>query len=159
MAAEVTMLPQDVGALCFGLHSRMTARAVSRAYNDRFRPLDLQGTQFSLLVAVNRAADVPIAALADHLGAEASTLLRNLKIMEARGLIAGGGGRGRRGRRLRLTPAGEALLARAMPIWLEIQADMTEALGDDFAAVHAALERLEAAALQLEQTRPGQAAG
>jgi DNA-binding MarR family transcriptional regulator len=144
------MLLDDARMQCFGLRSRMAARAVSRVYNDRLRPLGLQTTQFALLVAIEKSGDAPVAALAEHLDTEPSALLRNLKVLETRGLVAGEGGRGRRGRRLHLTQAGATLVTQAQPIWVKAQADMTGAIGEDAAAVRAALGRIEAAALKLE---------
>jgi DNA-binding MarR family transcriptional regulator len=131
----------------------MTARAVTRAYNARLRPLNLQATQFTLLVSIQRGGDVPIAALAEQLDMESSTLLRNLKVLETRGLIASGGGRGRRGRRLVLTDLGVRLLEQAAPIWVQAQADMTEAMGGEADTVRSALGQLETAALELEEGR------
>ena len=148
------MDPADIGPLCFALRSRMAARAVSRAYNDRLRPLNLQVTQFSLLVGIRLAVGVPVAALAGHLDIEPSALLRNIRILEARGLVAGDGGRGRHGRRVRLTVAGEALLAQATPLWASAQAEMEAAVGKDFAVIRDALGRIQAAALRLEAAAP-----
>ncbi len=141
----------DAGLTCFAMRSRMAGHAVTRAYNDRLRRLDLQVTQFALLAAVDKAGEhFPIAALAQKLDTEPSALLRNLKVLETRGLVAGEGGRGPRGRRLRLTEAGAALLKDAQPIWAQAQADMAKAIGEDFAMVRATLGRVEAAALKLE---------
>lgn len=128
----------------------MAARAVTRAYNDRLRPLNLQVTQLALLVSVQRADDAPVAALAERLDIEPSALLRNLKILQARGLIASDGGPGRRGRRLRLTIAGAELLSQAAPVWGQAQADMAKGIGADFGEVRGALGRIESAALRLE---------
>lgn len=152
-APEIAVLPDDIGLTCFALRSRMAARAVTRAYNDRLRPLNLQCTQFALLVAVRMAGAAPIAALAERLDIEPSALQRNLKLLEARGLVAGRGGRGRNGRRLDLTPEGEALLAAAAPLWAQAQADMAARLGEDPEAVRATLGRVEAAALDLDTRR------
>ncbi len=148
------MFLDDIGSVCFGLGTRMAARAVTRAYNDRLRPLNLQVTQLALLVSVQRADDAPIAALAERLDIEPSALLRNLKILEGRGLVASDGGPGRRGRRLSLTAAGFELLAQAAPVWEQAQADMANVIGEDFQQVRAALGRIEMAALRLEGTGP-----
>ncbi len=145
------LLPDDIAKACLGLRARMAARAVTRAYNARLRPLNLQITQFTLLVSLAQGDDIPIEGLALRLDIEPSALSRNLKLLEARGLAASDGGRGPRGRRLVLTAAGERLLREATPIWAEVQADLARTLDGEADTVRAGLIRLEAAALELER--------
>jgi DNA-binding MarR family transcriptional regulator len=147
------MLPDDIGSVCLGLRTRRAARAVSRAYNARLRPLSLQLSQFALLVSIRRGEDFSIEKLAERLDVEASALLRNLKVLESGGLVQGEGGRGRRGRRLSLTETGARLLETAAPIWARTQADLTEAMGGAADEALATLARLETAAQQLERSR------
>ena len=145
-------LPPDMAALCFGQRSRMTARAVTRAFNARLRPLNLQITQYILLASISVDPDRSVATLAEALGLEPSTLLRNLKVLEDRGLVIAGGGRGRTGRRLAVTPAGLALIEAGVPLWKTIQADLSAALDGRAEETRAALAALEAAALTLERS-------
>jgi DNA-binding MarR family transcriptional regulator len=140
----------DAFLLCFGHRSRKAARAVTRALNQRLRPLDLQITQFILLGAVARQGDRSIASLAEEVCVEPSALLRNLKVLEDRGLVASLGGRGRAGRKLHLTASGQALVQHAMPIWRRAQDDLAAALGAEAQQTREALVRLERAALRLE---------
>lgn len=143
-------LPPDMSSLCFGHRSRMTARAVTRAFNARLRPLDLTITQYILLGTLTQAPDLSVANLADRLDLEPSALLRNLKLLEGRGLIEGQGGRGPKGRRHGVTAAGQALLEAGVPIWRQIQADLSQALGGQADEVRSALASLEHAALTLK---------
>lgn len=142
-------LPANMSGLCFGHRSRMTARAVTRAFNARLRPLELTITQYILLGVLTGAPDLSVASLADRLDLEPSALLRNLRLLEARGLIESRGGRGPRGRRHIVTAAGLALLEAGVSIWNQIQADISEALGGEGEAVRSALAALERAALSL----------
>lgn len=146
-------LPSDMSRLCFGHRSRMTARAVTRAFNARLRPLNLQITQYILLGVLAQGQDLSIAALADQLDLEPSALSRNLRLLQGRGLIEIAGGRGPKGLRQTVTPAGLALLEAGVPIWNAIQADLSHALEGQAEAVRAALTTLEAAALSLDQPR------
>src|SRR5215468_10593608 len=95
MAKDLDRTLEDIARACFCLQSRMTARAVTRRYNAVLAPLGLEVTEFSLLgvLAYGRAAS--IAAIAERLAFERTTLVRNLKRMAERGLIAPAGGRGR----------------------------------------------------------------
>jgi DNA-binding MarR family transcriptional regulator len=146
------MSPEDVPLFCFGHRSRKAARAVTRAFNQRLKPLNLQITQFILLGAIARQGDRSVAALAEEVGVEPSAVLRNLRVLEERGLVEGEGGRGRTGRRLRLTPAGRRLIAGSLPAWRKAQADLAALLGDRADETREALVRLEQAALALEQS-------
>ena len=143
---------EDVSQFCFGHRSRKAARAVTRAFNQRLRPLNLQITQFILLGAIVRDADRSIAALADDVGVEPSALLRNLKVLEERGLVTNLGGRGRGGRKLRATEAGRALIAGSLSAWRQAQADLAALLDGHADQTREALVRLERAALALEQS-------
>lgn len=146
------MSPEEMARFCFGHRSRKAARAVTRAFNQRLKPLNLQITQFILLGAIASAGDRSIAALAEEVGVEPSALLRNLRVLEERGLVANAGGRGRTGRRLRLTDAGRTLIADGAPLWRQAQADLASLLGDRADETREALVRLEEAALVLEQS-------
>lgn len=145
-------LPDGMPDICLALRTRMASRAVTRLYNARMRPLGLQITQFVLLVAISRSADFPIATMAERLDIEPSALLRNLKLLEDKGLVVSTGGRGRRGRRLGLTDEGRKLLETAAPAWARAQAELRQALAVHADEVLSMLKRLEAAALGLEGT-------
>jgi DNA-binding MarR family transcriptional regulator len=144
--------PEDMARFCFGHRSRKAARAVTRAFNQRLKPLNLQITQFILLGAISRAEDLSIAALADEVGVEPSAVLRNLRLLEERGLVDNTGGRGRSGRKLRLTSGGRDLIAASMPHWVKAQEDLAALLEGRADETRAALLRLERAAVALEKS-------
>ena len=145
----------DLALFCFGHRSRKAARAVTRAFNQRLKPLNLQITQFILLGAIARAGDRSVAALAEEVGVESSAVLRNLRVLEERGLVANDGGRGRAGGRLQVTQAGQALLVRSLPCWRQAQADLAALLDGRADETREALLRLERAALTLERNEKG----
>lgn len=145
--------PDDVELVCFGHRARMAARAVTRVYNSHLRPLNLQITQLSLLIAIEQDDATSMAALADRLDLEASAVLRNLKILERRGLVANDGGRGRHGRRSGLTAQGKTILAVAAPLWERAQGELTKGLKGRAEKTRAALINLESAALRMEGSR------
>jgi DNA-binding MarR family transcriptional regulator len=150
---RIMIFRNDVELVCFGHRTRMAARAVTRAYNSHLRPVNLQITQLSLLVAIERDDTRSMAVLADRLDLEASAVLRNLKILERRGLVANDGGRGRRGRRFSLTVHGKAMLAAAAPLWEQAQSELTRGLNGRAKKTRAALVNLETAALRMEGSR------
>jgi DNA-binding MarR family transcriptional regulator len=72
-----------------------------------------------------------------------TTLTAALKPLQRRGLLAmDADWQDRRGRRLRLTPDGLALLARAAPIWRRTHAEIEARLGGDAEMLRQGLSRL-----------------
>jgi DNA-binding MarR family transcriptional regulator len=112
---------------CFCLQSRMTARAITRQYNAALAPVGLEITEFSLLAALATIKGESIADLAEQLAFERTTLVRNLKRLEERGLVR----QTRTGGRAvwyALTRDGLALQRRAAPLWRRAQAAVRQAL-------------------------------
>lgn len=114
----------DLGAACVCLGVRKAARQLARRYDEAFRPLGITSGQFSILAALLRDDAVPLGALADVLGMDRTTLNRNLKPLEAAGLIAKTASKDdRRVRALHLTRRGRTLLNEAVPLWRQAQAE------------------------------------
>lgn len=112
---EVTAEIRDA---CLCLHAQRAARALARRFDRAFRPFGLTNGQFSLLMSLNRPEPPPMGPVAALLAIDRTTLTAALKPLERRGLIASETDpEDRRGRLLRLTGAGRALLAQAVPVW------------------------------------------
>ena len=141
----------DMLWFCFGHRSRKAARAVTRAFNQRLKPFGLNISQYVLLGVIARGEHRSIAAMAEEVGVEPSALVRNLRLLEARGLVASEGGRGRSGRQLAVTPQGADLIEQTIPAWRRAQADLAARLEGDPDETRQALVRLEHAALALER--------
>jgi DNA-binding MarR family transcriptional regulator len=84
------------------------------------RPLGLKLPQFGILGAIGHGSTASETVLAERLGLERTTLVRNLKLLPQNGWIEPVSGEGR-GVRHRLTPAGQALLEAAIPLWQQAQ--------------------------------------
>jgi DNA-binding MarR family transcriptional regulator len=113
---------------CACLKVRTAARAVTRLYDDAFRPVGLRATQLSVLVAVASGDAVSIAALSRMLGMDRSTLARNLGPLEDQRLVALGPEGHYRSRTLSITSKGEQLVRKALPIWEKAQEKLREEL-------------------------------
>src|SRR5712691_11348486 len=108
---------------CLCLHLQRAARAVGRRFDAALRPLGLTNGQFSLLKSLNRPEPASMGQISALLAMDRTTLTANLKPLERRGLVeVTVGVADKRSRRLRLTPAGGALLAAAVPVWAETHA-------------------------------------
>src|SRR6266567_5959838 len=115
----------EVRDACLCLHVQRAARALARRFDEVFRPFDLTHGQFSLLMSLNRPEPPSIGSVATLLAVDRTTLTAALKPLERRGLITVMiDAKDRRSRRLKLTPAGRALLARAVPAWRRTHAEI-----------------------------------
>lgn len=125
----------DVGLLktipevCPAFQARDTARAITRYYNACFRPFGLTAEQFSLLVGIAGTPNETVAELAARAGVDATTLSRNIRSMESRGIIDSAGGRGRAGKRLTLTAEGWRLLEQVIPVWTSVKEKLSHQMG------------------------------
>src|SRR3954447_6059338 len=137
LPVAITHLVRDT---CMCLHVQRAARAVARKFDEALRPADLTSGQFSLLMSLNREKPARMGQVAALLAMDRTTLNANLKPLERRGLVSVSvDDADRRSRRLALTPAGRALLVRALPAWKRTQAAIErllvgskpEALRDD----------------------------
>jgi DNA-binding MarR family transcriptional regulator len=125
---ETTLHVRDT---CLCLHVQRAARALARKFDEALRPLDLTNGQFSLLMSLNRPEPPGMGPVAHLLAMDRTTLTAALKPLEKRGLLETmTDNKDRRLRRMKLTPAGHALLLRAVPIWTSTHAELDTALGE-----------------------------
>lgn len=137
---------------CLAYATRRAGRAVTNVFNARLTDLDLNVSQFGLLAAVSRRPGASLAAIGEAMLLDDSTLARNFAVMERRKLIAAEGGRGRGGKSLTLTKAGEKLLGEAAVIWRNTNRQLAAHMGaEETAAGRVFLRALGAAAEQLKQ--------
>ncbi|OAP37795.1 MarR family transcriptional regulator [Sinorhizobium glycinis] len=116
---------------CLCLHVQRAARALARRFDEALRPLDITNGQFSLMMSLNRPEPPSISAVASLLAMDRTTLTAALKPLERRGLLqVFVDSDDRRLRRLRLTEAGERLLAEAVPVWKRTHEAVDAQLGD-----------------------------
>jgi len=134
----------QIGRSCLCLHARMTARLLTRHYNAALAPAALEVTEFSLLAALSLRQDESITQLAQRLSFERTTLVRSLKRLEGRGLIAPASNAGR-SVRYELTAAGSKALSRAEPLWRTAQHKVEAQLEVDADRILAALSALRSA--------------
>src|SRR5262245_4003355 len=120
---------REISKRCTIFNLRKASRAMTRMYDEDIASSGLRANQFTMLVAVCLAAPARISRLADLLGTEKSTLSRNLSPLERTGLIASTPGEDRRERRFTITPKGEAVLEKAIPLWEEAQKRAVDGLG------------------------------
>jgi DNA-binding MarR family transcriptional regulator len=157
---EATVHVRDA---CLCLHTQRAARVLARRFDEALRPAGLTNGQFSLLMALNRPRPAAMREVAELLGADRTTLTAALKPLVRRGLAQfHADDADSRVRRVALTTAGHACLARALPIWTETHAALEAELDDaEPARLRRGLKALSktsaagpAPALCDEETRP-----
>ncbi|MBX9458160.1 MAG: MarR family winged helix-turn-helix transcriptional regulator [Rhizobium sp.] len=115
---------------CLCLASQRAARALARRFDEALKPAGITSGQFSLLMSLNRPEPPTIGSVANLLAMDRTTLTANLKPLERRGLVSlVEDSKDRRSRRVTLLDAGAAVLAEALPIWIETHAEVDRALG------------------------------
>jgi DNA-binding MarR family transcriptional regulator len=116
---------------CLCLHLQRAARALARRFDEALRPFGITSGQFSLLMSLNRPTPPRISDIAVLLGMDRTTLTANLKPLERQGLVEGDRDPAdRRSRLLRLTGAGQDVLAAALPVWREVNEAIDRLLPD-----------------------------
>jgi DNA-binding MarR family transcriptional regulator len=131
MASEIAQIAQSVLDRCLCKRTRAAARAITRVYDDELRETGLRPSQVEDLVTVAANSELSITALAEELGMDRTTLTRNLRPLEKRGLIALSSEGRHRTRLVRLTPTGEAALGGLIGHWERAQTAMERQLGNE----------------------------
>ena len=114
---------------CAAFRFRMAARAVTRLYDAALQESGIRSTQFALLVAIAKKQPIPIHGLSEILFIDQTTLTRSLKLMRKEGLLEVSERSTMRQRFVTLTPKGEQVLARAVPLWRKIQDHFVQCVG------------------------------
>ena len=124
-------ISRRTGIACVGFNLRKTTRLLTQIYDQALKPAQLRGTQFSLLMAVAGQENTTIGKLAQSLGMDRSTLSRNARILEKKGLVTIEEGEDRRQQSIKLTEKGVYILRRALPLWEEVQERLAGKMGEE----------------------------
>jgi DNA-binding MarR family transcriptional regulator len=120
----------EVARACIATRLRMANRVITKVYDDALRPLGLKVTQMSMLVVAEDRGFIRQSEVGADLQLDDSTLSRNLELMRAKGWLEEVPADDARVHSYRLTPAGRALLDRAIPAWKGAQREAQRLLGD-----------------------------
>jgi DNA-binding MarR family transcriptional regulator len=127
---------RDIGN-CTCARLRRASRRVTQLYDAHLAPAGLTIAQFGLLATVSsatakRADGIALGELAERMVMDPTTLSRNLRPLETRGLLRSAPlPSDRRVRAVRMTAAGTAALVRARPLWRAAQQEVETALGSE----------------------------
>jgi DNA-binding MarR family transcriptional regulator len=125
---QTTLLVRDA---CLCLHAQRAARSLARRFDLALKPAGITSGQFSLLMSLNRPKPPNLGSVAALLAMDRTTLTANLKPLERRGLVEMTPAEtDKRARLASATAAGRAVLAEALPIWLDLHAAIEAGLSD-----------------------------
>ncbi|WP_286830029.1 MULTISPECIES: MarR family winged helix-turn-helix transcriptional regulator [Kordiimonas] len=139
----IEQLRQDVAGQCACQKIRKASRTITRRYDDALKPFGLTGNQFTMLTIISLADKVTLSRLAEIIGMERTTLIRNLKPLERAGLVTIAAEESRRAKHATISSQGLNTLSKALPVWRNTQASLKADLGDKtWQVVHQGLDAI-----------------
>lgn len=114
---------------CTNLKLRQLDRVVTRHYDRHLAQAGLRNTQYSLLSHVVKLGPIRPNELARHMQMDASTLTRNLQVLEGEGWLTIGAGDDARCRLIEATAAGRAKRIEGQHAWKVAQTALNEQFG------------------------------
>ncbi len=133
-------LPEEFSN-CLVLTTVAAARTLLRTYDAQFKPFGVTVQQFSLLGAIRYHPGAPVAALAQRVLLDRTSLIRNLDLLERKGLVRRASAATGNTRICELTDAGDALLDRLVPEWRRAQAELRAGLPEQNAETYLEVAR------------------
>jgi len=125
-------LMKKLAQTCACTNLRRTSRAITNYYDSLFLAVcGLRSTQLTTLVVLHLAGPQVINALAEKLALDRTTLTRNLKVLEEGRHITLSPGSDQRTRVVTITKYGSDILRKALPVWEEAQAHITQGVGEE----------------------------
>ena len=116
---------------CYNTNTRRIARILTDFYNDSLKESGLNTAQFCLLRNLERLGNGNLTVWAEKTGIERTTMVRDARLLEAKGFIQETSGRGKV---YMLSEKGKETLAQAVPLWESAQKRVCDMLGDEDAA-------------------------
>lgn len=118
-------------SICNCLNLRRASAAITRIYDEKLAPSGLSISQYSLLKHIQFLSPVSVSDLAVIIRLDRTTLVRNLKPLEAASYIVDVSRKGARNRRLELTEKGAQKCSEADLLWIDAQNLIEENMGKE----------------------------
>jgi DNA-binding MarR family transcriptional regulator len=119
-----------MSAFCASSNLRRAARLVTRHYDRALRPIGVTAAQLPILAAISTGAANSIVSMSKVLDIEASSLSRDLSLLQKKGLVRLTTATDRRSRALQLTPRGQRTLVSAFDAWRRAHAKLLSVVGE-----------------------------
>lgn len=115
--------------MCLYAHTRRMSRALGQIYEGALEGSGLRGGQLPVFIALALSGSATIGQLGAILVMDRTTLTRNLKPLERKGLVSIRPGEDRRTRMVSLTSKGYRSLLKALPLWKKNHDNIVGRLG------------------------------
>jgi DNA-binding MarR family transcriptional regulator len=126
------MLEQGMsGSSCTCGELRKAARAITLLYDNALKSSGLLSTQLNVLDVICNSDSTKISDLSGKQGMDRTTLTRNLSVLERQGFIKISPGRDHRTRIVTATQKGRNAVAKALPLWNEVQDKVKQQMGEN----------------------------
>ena len=136
------MKPEVEFSDCMCLSIRKASRNITQAYNDEFKGLGINITQFSVLAILAGTGKQTITKVAHQLGSERTTVTRAIVILEKKKLINIVLGADKRERLIAISKKGIEILDLARPRWKSVQLKIEHLLTNQIDNLRSNLGRL-----------------
>lgn len=131
-------------SMCHCTNMRRSSRAITQFYDELLKPSGLKVTQYSLLNHLRRLGPLTMNELSQAIRLERTTLVRNLKPLENKGLVSILAEKTSQAHLVHLTEKGLKALEMAFPYWNQAQQELKELLTEEEIDVFmGALQKLE----------------
>ncbi len=114
---------------CAGMRMRRASRIINEFYNRIMQSSGLHANQYAILVPPYLKPGMTLGELAKTVALDRTTLARDLKVLEDRGLIKLKKGNDQRTREIHITGLGHQTMLKALPLWEKAQHQVTAQLG------------------------------
>jgi DNA-binding MarR family transcriptional regulator len=113
---------------CIGNRLRCLSRIVDNEFRIMLKDFDITESQLSILFALSKLGKTEQRKIGDTLFLERSTVSRNIKLLENRGVVS----RTASYRpEIEMTKQGELLLHQILPIWESLMTNLCDTLGEE----------------------------
>lgn len=141
----------DLVNSCMCTNLRKVSRLITRIYDTRLKPSGININQLALLLTIDGLRQTlgtspSLGEIGDSMAMDTSTLSRNLRVLENQNLIQLVPDPDVRTKKSAvITKVGNQALQKAFPIWMEVQEEIQQNLGEgDFTQLISLLRKLEA---------------
>lgn len=135
--------PSKSDIFCNCLKLRRASQVITKVYDKFLEPSGIKITQYLLIKTISRLQPVNVSDLAAYVHLDRTTLVRNLKPLEQRGLILDVAKSSARDRQLTLSESGKEVLTQATSLWRQAQAYIEQYMGaEDLSTLSSLLFRI-----------------
>ena len=113
---------------CYCTNLRRSSNAVTDFYDNALKNTGLTVSQYYLLINLSRLERANITHWAEHVGLDRSTMVRNIKVLEAKNFIEKTEGHGKT---FTLSETGKKTLESAVTVWNDTQKKIESFLGKE----------------------------